>query len=350
MVRILIADDSRVIRTRVASWIAAEDDLELVGQAEDGPQALELFGRLHPDVVVLDIEMPRLDGVATLGQIRAIDPHVPIIMFSALTDSGSRMTVASMLAGASDYVPKPLSFQVEDEVRQTLLARIRALVRPSPAGAERAPRVTVTPSPQRPGLPSPELIVVAASTGGPAALGAFLAALGRVDLPIVVVQHIAPHFLRLLVDQLGELLGTDVAIANDGEILRAGTIRFAPSRVHLELQRWDRRLVLTYSDAAPVNSCKPSADVLFGSAAVLGHRTVGVVLSGMGTDGAAGASAIVAHGGLVFAQDQASSAVWGMPGAVVSQGLVRAVGSPSGIGARVRSLVTTGRPTRVEVT
>ncbi|WP_298347021.1 chemotaxis-specific protein-glutamate methyltransferase CheB [Ferrimicrobium sp.] len=349
MVRILIADDSRVIRTRVAAWIAAEDDLELVGQAEDGLQALELFERLRPDVVVLDIEMPRLDGVATLGQIRATDPHVPIIMFSALTDSGSRMTVASMLAGASDYVPKPISFQVEDEIRQTLLARIRALVRPSPAGAERAPRVTVTPSPQRPGSPSPELIVVAASTGGPAALGAFLAALGRVDLPIVVVQHIAPHFLRLLVDQLGELLGTDVAIANDGEILRAGTIRFAPSRVHLELQRRDGRLVLAYSDAAPVNSCKPSADVLFGSAAVRSRRTIGVVLSGMGTDGVTGASAIVAHGGLVFAQDQASSAVWGMPGAVVSQGLARAVGSPSSIGARLRTLAA-GRPTRVEAT
>ncbi|WP_298212149.1 chemotaxis protein CheB [Ferrimicrobium sp.] len=350
MVRILIADDSRVIRTRVASWIAAELDLELVGQAESGTHAVELFVRLHPDVVVLDIEMPGLDGVETLRQIRTIDSSVPVIMFSALTDSGSRMTVASMLAGASDYVAKPISFQVEEQTRQALLERIRSLVRSSPVLAVETPSPAVA-GPQQPGPSrSPEVIVVAASTGGPAALGDFLAAVGTVDLPIVVVQHIATHFVDLLVEQLGEQLGADVAVGEDGEFLGPGVIRFAPGRVHVELKRRARQLLLAYSDEAPVNSCKPSADVLFDSAAAVTHRPIAVVLSGMGTDGVKGARAIVASDGVVFAQDQMTSVVWGMPGAVVNEGLARTIGPPGNIGARARALAMAARSARLEVT
>lgn len=335
--RILIADDSNVIRTRVASWIANERDLELVGQAENGAQCVDLFRRLKPDIVILDVEMPELDGIQTLRQIRAIDATVPVIMFSALTERGSRTAVASMLAGATDYVAKPASFRLETEARRTLIARLRTLIRPSvvksPAGA-----ISSDDRHDSQYLEAPELIVVAASTGGPPALREFLDAVGRIDTPIVVVQHMPAYFIGLLVDQLAELLDTDVAIGSDGETLAAGSVRFAPGGTHLEVQSRDGRLMLTHSDLPPVNSCKPSADVLFASAAVAVRRPIAIILSGMGSDGLTGAHAISANGGCVYAQDRRSSAVWGMPGSVVDHGLARLVGPPSRIGARVRLL------------
>jgi two-component system chemotaxis response regulator CheB len=288
-------------------------------------------------VVILDVEMPELDGIQTLHQIRAIDATVPVIMFSALTELGSRTAVASMLAGATDYVAKPASFRVEGETRRVLIARVRSLARSTVSRHSAGATSTVYHHETR-ALEAPEIIVVAASTGGPPALREFLAALGRIDLPVVVVQHMPAHFLGLLVEQLAELLDADVAIGADGEVLAAGAIRFAPSRTHVEVQSRDRQLVLTYSDLPPVNSCKPSADILFASAATVARRPIGVILSGMGSDGLIGAGAIVANGGGIYAQDRRSSAVWGMPGSVVDQGLARFVGPPSRIGTRVRLL------------
>jgi two-component system chemotaxis response regulator CheB len=335
--RILIADDSNVIRTRVASWIAHESDLELVGQAENGTRCVDLFQRLKPDVVILDVEMPELDGIETLRQIRAINATVPVIMFSALTEQGSRTTVAAMLAGATDYVAKPASFRVEDETRRLLIERVRSLVRQRVfvplAGSSSVVDRRETQVPE-----APEIIVVAASTGGPPALNEFLAAVGRIDIPIVVVQHMPAHFLGLLVEQLAALLATDVAIGIDGETLTAGSVRFAPSGTHVEVRSREGRMLLGFSDLPPVNSCKPSADILFASAALVARRPIGVVLSGMGSDGLVGAGTIVANGGGIYAQDRRSSAVWGMPGSVVDQGLARLVGPPGRIGARVRLL------------
>jgi two-component system chemotaxis response regulator CheB len=302
VVRILIADDSTVIRTRVASWISAEVGLELCGQAQTGAEAVELFRRLQPDLVILDIEMPDLDGIATLAQIRAMAPHVPVIMFSALTESGSQMTVTAMLAGASDYVAKPLSFRAEDETRRALLGRVRALARPAGSTLKRSTEVTglsvSVPRDPRPAK-RPDIIAVASSTGGPAALGEFLGAVGRIDLPIVVVQHIPATFLGLLVEQLRGLLAIDVDLARDGEVVHPGSIRFAPSMTHLEVHRRGEHMVLDYSDAPPVNSCRPSADVLFSSAATAAPRPVAVVLSGMGPDGHAGAGRSAARGSAI---------------------------------------------------
>lgn len=345
MATVLIADDSRVIRTRVASWISREQDLDLVGQAEDGRGCIDLFRRLRPDLVVLDIEMPGLDGITTLRQIRAIDPRVPVIMFSALTESGSRMTVAAMLAGATDYVPKPLSFRVEDETRRTLVARIRSLVgrdETTPHTSRREPAVEVAQTPRV--RQSPDLIAVASSTGGPAALGEFLRALGRVQPPVVIVQHMQPGFLELLVAQLAEMLSGDVAVGRNGEILAPGSIRFAPSGVHLQVHRHRGHFGLSCVEGPPVNSCRPAADILFSSVASCARRPVGVVLSGMGTDGLQGAQRIAASGGVVVAQDRATSAVWGMPGVVVEQGLARLVGSPGKLGSRVRVLAESKHP------
>jgi two-component system chemotaxis response regulator CheB len=335
--RILIADDSNVIRTRVASWIAHEHDLELVGQAENGARCVDLFQRLKPDVIILDVEMPELDGIETLRQIRAIDATVPVIMFSALTELGSRTTVASMLAGATDHVAKPASFRVEDETRRLLIARVRSLVRQRVfvplTGSTSVVEHNETQVPE-----APEIIVVAASTGGPSALREFLTAVGRIEVPILVVQHIPAHFLGMLVEQLAAMLATDVAIGIDGETLTAGSVRFAPSGTHIEVRSREGRMLLGYLDLPPVNSCKPSADILFASAAMTARRPIAVILSGMGSDGLVGAGTIVANGGGVYAQDRRSSAVWGMPGSVVEQGLARLVGPPGRIGARVRLL------------
>lgn len=337
MERILIADDSNVIRTRVASWIADEHDLEVVGQAENGIRCVELFRRLKPDVVILDVEMPELDGIETLRQIRAIDATVPVIMFSALTELGSRTAVASMLAGATDCVAKPASFRVEDQTRRLLIARVRSLARQR-IFVPLADSTSAVDDHETKVAETPEIIVVAASTGGPPALREFLDAVGRIDVPIVVVQHMPAHFLGLLVEQLAASLAADVAIAADGETLAAGSVRFAPSGTHLEVQGRDGRMLLGYTDLPPVNSCKPSADILFASAATVARRPIGVILSGMGSDGLVGAGTIVANGGGIYAQDRRSSAVWGMPGSVVDQGLARLVGPPGRIGARVRLL------------
>nr|WP_276975082.1 chemotaxis protein CheB [Ferrimicrobium acidiphilum] len=338
MARILIADDSNVIRTRVASWIAHEHDLELVGQAENGARCVDLFQRLKPDVIILDVEMPELDGIETLRQIRAIDATVPVIMFSALTELGSRTTVASMLAGATDHVAKPASFRVEDETRRLLIARVRSLVRQRVFVSLTSSSTSVIEHHETQVPEAPEIIVVAASTGGPPALREFLTAVGRIEVPIVVVQHIPAHFLGLLVEQLATMLAADVAIGIDGETLTAGSVRFAPSGTHIEVRSREGRMLLGYSDLPPVNSCKPSADILFASAAMTARRPIAVILSGMGSDGLVGAGTIVANGGGVYAQDRRSSAVWGMPGSVVDQGLARLVGPPDRIGARIRLL------------
>ena len=338
MARVLIADDSTVIRARVASWIEEEPGLDLVGQAENGLRCLELFGRLQPDVVVLDVEMPDLDGLATLRRIRAADPQVPVIMFSALTESGSRTTVAAMLAGATDCVPKPRSLSDEQETRRTLVSRIRCLTDLDPPPATNRQETIVDRLEEPHARESPDLIAVASSTGGPGALGEFLTALGHIRQPVVIVQHMQAGFLSLLVDQLAHILAADVAIGRHGEVLGPEVIRFAPEGVHLQVHPHPRGFRLGHWNGPMVNSCRPAADVLFASVAASAHRPVAVVLSGMGIDGLAGAQRIVASGGIVAAQDRATSAVWGMPGAIVGIGIARLVGSPTRLGGRVRML------------
>jgi two-component system chemotaxis response regulator CheB len=322
-IRILLADDSAVMRSLLRMVLDPQPELEVVAAAADGDEAVAAFDRLHPDVVLLDIDMPRMNGLEALSALRRRDLRVPIIMCSTLTWRGARITLNALARGATDYVPKPSAQQNLREgvatLARELLPKIRALCPAEPATFAAAP---LLPAPGRrilSGL-APRLVVVGVSTGGPSALERMLPQLpASFPLPILIVQHMPRLFTGLLADRLDSLCALRVREAVTGVRPEPGVIHLAPGDWHLELGR-DFRLSLNQNP--PEHFCRPSVDVLFRSAAVAcsGH-VLAVVLTGMGTDGLAGCRAIRAAGGAIFVQDAASSVIWGMPGAVASAGL-----------------------------
>lgn len=328
--RVLVVDDAVVVRRLVARVLEEAGGCE-VTTAANGRIALAKLTRARPDIVLLDVEMPELDGLGTLRELRAIDPSLPVVMFSTLTERGASVTLEAMALGASDYVTKPSNAgSVEASmaaVRDELLPKIRALCgRRDPApGPAPAPPVVRRPR-GGPRVPV-QLVAVGASTGGPRALHELLEAL-PVDLPVpvLVVQHMPPVFTRLLAERLDAGCGLDVAEAQGGEQLGPGQVWIAQGSRHLVTRATEGGLALALDDGPPEHACRPAVDVLFRSlAATVGAGTLGVVLTGMGTDGARGAAALVAAGATVLAQDEATSVVWGMPGAVARAGLADAV-------------------------
>lgn len=356
--RVLVVDDSATIRKIVTGALRDDPEFEVCGEAENGLVAAEMVGKLDPDAVTLDVEMPILDGLGALRRIRMIRPRLPVIMFSTLTERGALATLDAMALGADDYVAKPSNSGGFDHalaaLRSELLPRLKALCRrrgtspppPAAAPAAPAPRAAVAaPFPAPPSIlsaakpPSPgprraaELLAIASSTGGPTALTSFLASLPEgVAAPVVVVQHMPPVFTRLLAERLAATLRRDVREAVDGESPPNGSVRIAPGDRHLLVSREGGGVRLKLDGGPPENSCRPSADPLFRSAAAaFGPAALGVVLTGMGKDGLEGSRRIVEGGGFVLAQDEASSVVWGMPGAVVRAGLSSATLPPEGL-------------------
>jgi two-component system chemotaxis response regulator CheB len=350
--RVLVVDDSAVVRRIVTGALREDPGFEVCGEAANGLEAVDMVARLDPDAVTLDIEMPELDGLGALRRIRALKPRLPVVMFSTLTERGAVATLDALAFGADDYVTKPSNCGSFDRalaaLREDLLPRLKALCRRRTAAASpAAPPVAPSPAPSAVFAPSPsaappkssaptapptlrrgptrpaELLVVASSTGGPTALTAFLTALPRdVATPIVIVQHMPPLFTRLLADRLAGALGRDVREAVHDGVVPPGAVRVAPGDRHVRLVRDAGGVRTRLDDGPPENSCRPAADPLFRSAAeTFGSVALGVVLTGMGKDGCEGARRIVDAGGAVFAQDEASSVVWGMPGAVAREGL-----------------------------
>ena len=322
----LVVDDSVVVRRLVVNALSQEPDVHVVGAAVNGRVALDKVALLAPDVVVLDIEMPVLDGIATLRRLRAEHPQLAVIMFTSPGEHTADQLLDAFSAGASDYVAKPAgaltALAARDEVRAQLLPRIRAVHRqPSafdaPDGTPAARRRSLDP-----GAPPYAVLGVGASTGGPDALAALLPALGaNLGVPVVVVQHMPPNFTALFARRLDAMSAMTVREAADGDLLRPGEVLIAPGDRHLVLERDDDRVRARLDRGAPVNYCRPSVDVLFRSIAeVYGRRGLAVVLTGMGHDGAHGAELLAAVGGTVLVQDEATSVVWGMPGAVVANG------------------------------
>lgn len=339
-IRVLVVDDAVVMRRLIGDVLAAEPDLEVV-TAANGRIALAKLVQTSPDAVVLDIEMPELDGLATLRELRTIHPRLPVVMFSTLTERGAAATLEAMSLGASDYVTKPGNVGSVNEsmarVRAELIPKLRALVAavrrtvpsggaPPAAGAE-APvvRLALRPGPRR--RPPVEVVAIGASTGGPRALQEVLGSLAEpLPVPVVVVQHMPPVFTRLLAERLDATSPMTVREASGGELLEAGTVWIAPGDHHLVLRRSGGHVVTALDDGPPENSCRPAVDVLFRSvAAVYGDRALAVVLTGMGADGQRGSEHLVAAGAEVVVQDEPSSVVWGMPGAVARAGLASAV-------------------------
>jgi len=333
MISVLVVDDSALVRARVARWLDSEPDFSVVARASDGADALLAFKMSSPDAVVLDVEMPRGDGIWVLEQLRTQAPRLPIVMFSSRTRAGSRETVRALLAGASDWVAKPDAPSEEAEIRSQLVAKLRALTGGARDSCAPAVRPVAADGPPF------QAVVVAASTGGPKALVEFLGALAPVPVPVLVVQHMPEAFIEVLADQLRDRLGAQVGLAGERERLVPGRVRLARAGRHLVVEAAPLGPRLHLDDGPPRHSAKPAADLLFASAAQVLGRVVAVVLTGMGEDGRDGARAVVGAGGLVMAQNSATSVVWGMPGAVARAGLVSTLGAPTEHAAAVADVV-----------
>jgi two-component system chemotaxis response regulator CheB len=327
----MVVDDSVVVRKIVTDVLSEDPAIEVVGTAVNGRIALAKAESLKPDLITMDIEMPEMNGIEAVRALRAARNRVPIVMFSTLTDRGAAATLDALSAGANDYVTKPANVgsvgQSMESVREQLIPRIRALTGRPPAAVARAvtqaPAVPV-PAPRAGSRTRPAVLVIGSSTGGPEALTKVVPHLpASLPVPVLVVQHMPPVFTRQFAQRLDRLSALRVVEAVDGSPLQPGTVHLAPGDHHLVI-RADRggqfRTALTQD--APENFCRPAVDPLFRSAvAVYGGAVLGVVLTGMGSDGRQGAGAIRQAGGTVVVQDQATSVVWGMPGAIAQAGL-----------------------------
>ena len=357
-IKVLVVDDSVVVRRLVARVLEADPAVEVVGSAANGRIALAKIAQLAPDVVTLDIEMPELDGLATLAELRPRWPRLPVIMFSTLTERGAEATLEALSLGASDYVTKPTGLHNPAEamaaVQAELVPRIKALhgrrllsrmPQSPPPAAEVTPALPAVKASARPADARIDVVAIGVSTGGPNALADLLPALpGTLPVPIVIVQHMPPVFTRMLANRLNGRCALKVIEAEGGELLIPGRVHIAAGGQHLALVRQRTSVVTVATDDPPENSCRPAVDVLFRSVANLyGSGALSVVLTGMGQDGLRGAEAIRVAGGQVLAQDEASSVVWGMPGFVARAGLADAVLPLDALAAEISRRVAVGR-------
>ncbi len=342
-IRVLVVDDAVVVRKMVTDVLTADPMLEVAGIAANGRIALQKIPQVNPDVITLDMEMPDMDGLETLREIRKSHPRLPVIMFSTLTERGAMITLEALALGASDYVTKPANVGSVGEglkrIEQDLIPKIKALcpqIAPAivPAvrekvfiGAESAaqPARTFPTSVRR--AQSVDILAIGVSTGGPNALAELLPQLpGDFPVPIVIVQHMPPIFTRLLAERLNEKCSLSIAEPQGGEALEPGQAWIAPGGSHMVLERDGARIRLRLNQDPPENSCRPAVDVLFRSASkIYGSGVLAVVLTGMGQDGLLGCQGIAAQRGQILAQDEASSVVWGMPGYVAQAGLAEKV-------------------------
>ncbi|HET6574178.1 MAG TPA: chemotaxis response regulator protein-glutamate methylesterase [Fimbriiglobus sp.] len=346
-IRILVVDDAVVFRRLVADELNADPALEVVGTAANGKIALAKLPQVNPDLVILDVEMPEMDGLATLREIRKAYPKLPVIMFSALTERGAAATLDALALGATDYFAKPTSAGGMEAslrvIRDELIPEIKALCG---RGAGRGESPVVLAPPGQAARAGPvEVVAIAASTGGPNALAELFAGLpAELPVPVVVVQHMPPMFTRLLAERLSAQFPVKVDEGRSGEFLRPGHAWIAPGDHHMTVVRDGPQARILVHQDPPENSCRPAADVLFRSVArVFGSNALAVVLTGMGQDGLRGCEAIREAGGQVIAQDEATSVVWGMPGFVARAGLADRVLPLAMIAPEVVRRVRVGR-------
>lgn len=354
-IRVLIVDDAVVIRKIVSDVLAEDPEIEIVGTAANGRIALQKITQVNPDLLTLDVEMPEMDGLETLRHLRRTHPRLPVIMFSTLTARGASATIDALTLGASDYVTKPANVgsvgAAQQRVREELIPKIKALyspaaAAPAPATAKATPVVRLAAS--RPGSAVPEVVAIGVSTGGPNALADIIPKLpADFPVPIVIVQHMPPMFTKFLADRLNAQSTLEVREAAGAEVLTPGTVLIAPGDHHMVLRRQGTRIVTVLNQDPPENSCRPAVDPLFRSVqAVYRQHVLAVVLTGMGQDGLHGCEAIKQGGGVVLAQDEATSVVWGMPGFVARAGLADRVLPLSQIAPELVSWTEAARPHR----
>jgi two-component system chemotaxis response regulator CheB len=383
VIRVLVVDDSVVVRRLIVDALTGAEGIEVVGTAANGQLAQTKIDQLKPDAVTMDIEMPVMNGIEAVRELRKRHKRLPVIMFSTLSAAGASATLEALSAGATDYVTKPSNVGSVAEsiaaVREQLVPKIRALAgrRPPPGPPPRPGPVPGRPgltrpgpvpgrpglAPARPGAPGPggpaqpvrrgpqgrvDIVAIGCSTGGPDALTRVLQALpADLPVPIVVTQHMPPVFTRMFAERLDRSVPLRVVEAGDGMELVPGTVYIAQGDKHLMLQRRNTATLTQLSGAPPENSCRPAVDVMFRSVATLfGATAFATVLTGMGYDGRGGAKMLREAGAEVLAQDEASSVVWGMPGAVVGAGLADEVLPLDRIAAALLKRVQIGRVAR----
>jgi len=337
-IRVLIIDDAVVFRRLVAEEIDQDPALEVVGTAANGRLGLAKMARVNPDLVILDVEMPEMDGLATLTELRRIYPRLPVIMFSALTERGAEVTLDALALGATDYFTKPTSLGGLDAslqvIREQLIPEIKALCAREDRGSrieDRGSKGQVSsPLDPRSSILDPrssrqriDVVAIATSTGGPNALADVFAGLpAAFPVPLVIVQHMPPLFTRFLAERLSAKFPIPVHEGASGCVLEPGQAWIAPGDYHMIVVPDGDQVRLLLHQDPPENSCRPAADVLLRSVAqTFGPNSLTVILTGMGQDGLRGCEAIHAEGGQILVQDEATSVVWGMPGYVARAGL-----------------------------
>jgi len=335
-IRVLVVDDSPTVRAVFARLIGEEQDLVLAAAEDSAEHALTNLLQSAPDVILLDLDMPGIGGLDAIPQFIELAAPVRILVVSSLTVRGAEHTLAALSLGAADTLAKPRPGKFDLEYRATLLRKIRLLGRVAKRARLKSalPEQNLHPAAKV----APHLLAIGASTGGIHALAQLLGALtDRVNLPILITQHLPGSFMEPFVRQLRTASGRSAAVAQQGMAVLPGQIVVAPGDAHLTVAASLRGTTIVRLEHGPsASGCRPSVDPMFASCAdVYGPHTMGIVLSGMGRDGVDGAARIVASGGTIFAQDAATSAVWGMPGAVASAGLAAAVLPPDQIAARI---------------
>ena len=371
----MVVDDSIVIRGMISRWISSEPDMVVAASLRTGLEAVNQIERVNPDVAVLDIEMPELDGIAALPQLLAKKKNLVVIMASTLTRRNAEISFKALSLGAADYIPKPESTRepsAADNFHYDLIQKIRNLgakARRSGSGAPAAvPAAPVSPAPgsrssaalrpvlapvpapavapaspaqlaRRPfSTQTPKVLLIGSSTGGPQALMSLVTELGPVidRYPVLITQHMPPTFTTILAEHLARSSRRPAHEAVDGESIKPGQIYLAPGGRHMRVTRQAADVVIALDNGPPINFCKPAVDPLFTSAVEIWQgATLAVILTGMGSDGMRGGKDIVAAGGSVIAQDEATSVVWGMPGAAANAGICAAILPLNQIGSKV---------------
>jgi two-component system chemotaxis response regulator CheB len=354
-IRILVVDDSVVIRKVLSDTLSAERTFDVVGVASDGRIALAKIPLLKPDLITLDVEMPVMNGLETLAEIRKLYPKLPVIMFSTLTERGASATLDALALGASDYATKPSNTGSPEvaiaRVRSELIPKIKALCGVSPLKLQPLPRTCLPVAARLRSNSRIEIVAIGTSTGGPNALAEVLPRISSdFPVPIVLVQHMPPIFTRLLAERLASRSAIPVEEGSANTVLSPAHAWIAPGNFHMKVTRAGLSARLSLNQSPPENSCRPAVDVLFRSvAAAYGANVLAVVMTGMGSDGVLGAQEICDAGGSVIIQDEASSIVWGMPGLVHASGLADAAYPLDQLAAEITRRVVQSRGSHAPV-
>ncbi|QRM30163.1 chemotaxis response regulator protein-glutamate methylesterase [Microvirga sp. VF16] len=350
--RVMIVDDSAVIRGMIGRWLTEAGGFEIVATASNGRMAVDSAERSKPEIILLDIEMPEVDGLAALPLILKAHPSSKVIVISTLTQRNAEISLKCLSLGAVDYLAKPESARAAgaaNDFRRDLVEKMRALSetrtrQPRTYAALTPAAVSSLPlSPVRSSITRPQCLLIGSSTGGPRAVERVLSDMRPVlpGIPVLIVQHMPAMFTAVFAEHLQALLSIPAREARDGDAIVPGTILVAPGGRHMGVASSGGKAIIRLNDGPPENFCRPAVDVLFReAAAVYGASALAVVLTGMGSDGTHGARFLTKAGAAVIAQDEATSIVWGMPGSVVKAGLAHEVLPLESIGRSLKGLMT----------